>query len=112
MENHPPVAVDDHYQATAGETLAVAAVAGVLANDTDPDDDVLVAIQSADAGHGILVLNSDGSFVYTPRAGFVGEGSFTYRVSDGVAESKAATVTIAVNPAILFLPVINRQMQE
>lgn len=112
VENYPPVAVDDHYQVTAGETLAVAAVAGVLANDTDPDDDVLVVIQSADAGHGILVFNSDGSFVYTPQAGFVGEDSFTYRVSDGVAESEAATVTIAVNPVILFLPVINRQMQE
>ncbi|HWJ10467.1 MAG TPA: Ig-like domain-containing protein, partial [Nocardioides sp.] len=35
--NDAPIAVDDHYTAISGEPLKVAAAAGVLANDTDPE---------------------------------------------------------------------------
>ena len=41
-------------------------------------------------------LNADGSFSYTPNAGFSGSDSFTYRVSDGSLESDEATVSVAV----------------
>ena len=48
-----------------------------------------------DVEHGTLDLNEDGSFVYTPNAGFTGEDSFTYRAYDGT-DSVVATVTITV----------------
>ena len=42
--NHPPVAAPDGYQVTAGVTLSPSPAAqGVLANDQDPDGDVLTA---------------------------------------------------------------------
>ncbi len=37
---------------------------GVLANDTDENDDVLTAVLDADVSNGTLSLSSDGSFTY------------------------------------------------
>src|SRR6185369_5389718 len=48
---------------------------------------------------GSLTLNSDGSFVYTPTAGFFGVDSFTYKFNNGSADSNVATVSIAVGLA-------------
>ncbi len=48
------------------------------------------------SGHGTLTLNADGSFSYTPNAGFYGTDSFTYTATDGNATSAPATVTITV----------------
>ena len=55
----------------------------MLANDTDADGDALTAVLIAGPAHGTLTLNADGSFTYTPAAGYNGTDSFTYRASDG-----------------------------
>ena len=68
----------------------------MLSNDTDANSDPLTAIQLTSTSHGSLTFNSDGSFTYTPNAGYVGSDSFTYRVTDGIATSAAATVSISV----------------
>ena len=47
--------------------------------------------------HGTLTLNPNGSFTYTPVANYAGPDSFTYRASDGTAQSPAATVTLAIS---------------
>ena len=39
--------------------------------------------------NGSLTLNADGSFSYTPNAGFWGTDSFTYTATDGHAISNA-----------------------
>jgi len=46
--------------------------------------------------HGILVLNADGSFTYTPAPNFFGTDTFTYVANDGTADSNVATVTLTV----------------
>jgi hypothetical protein len=49
---------------------------------------------------GILDLNSDGSFDYTPDPGFEGEDSFTYSIVDTDGDvSNTATATISVADA-------------
>ena len=48
--------------------------------------------------HGTLVLNSNGSFSYTPASGYTGSDSFSYRASDGSLTSATATVSLTVNP--------------
>jgi VCBS repeat-containing protein len=45
-----------------------------------------------------VTLNADGSFSYTPSADYNGSDSFTYRASDGAADSNVATVAITVKP--------------
>ncbi|MGE0607077.1 MAG: DUF4347 domain-containing protein, partial [Pirellulales bacterium] len=84
--NDVPVAVDDAYSVNEDTTLNIAA-AGVLANDTDIDLDPLTAVLVAGPSNGLLTLNADGSFSYTPNANFNGTDSFTYRANDGTATS-------------------------
>ena len=77
-------------------SLTVAAP-GVLGNDSDPERDPLTAALESGTSHGTLTLESNGSFVYRPAAGYVGLDSFTYHAYDGSLSSPAAKVTIAVN---------------
>ncbi len=105
--NDPPVASDDAYTTSAGKPLVVPVAgvlsdgtlgAGVLANDTDVEGDVLSAQLVSPVINGMLVLNADGSFAYTPNDGFSGIDSFTYRATDGSDAGNVATVTINVLP--------------
>ena len=93
-----PVATDDSYAVAVDGQLSTSepSLPGVLANDTDPEGDPLTAVLRADVSNGSLTLNGDGSFTYTPDAGFAGEDSFTYVANDGQADSNEATVTIQV----------------
>ncbi|MEB8388430.1 Ig-like domain-containing protein [Rhodobacteraceae bacterium KMM 6894] len=88
----PAVATDDAYDTAADTTLVVAAAAGVLANDADAEGDPFTASLLTDVSDGTLAFNADGSFDYTPDAGFLGEDSFTYQVTGG----DSATVTLTV----------------
>ncbi len=103
--NDVPVAVADSYQTQVDEALLVDAANGVLANDTDAD---LVANPTAvlvsDVTQGTLVLNADGSFAYTPAAGYVGADSFSYRVNDGIDDSDPVSVALEVRPIVTVAP--------
>jgi len=71
----------------------------VLANDSDVDNDPLSAKLVSAPSHGATVLNADGSFSYMPDQDFSGLDSFSYRASDGLANSNIATVQISVTAA-------------
>ncbi len=94
--NDAPVAVADAYTTNEDTTLTVAAAAGVLANDTDVDGDTLTAAVVTGPAHGTLTLNTTGAFTFAPTANFTGADSFTYRASDGTAQSNAVTVTLTI----------------
>ncbi len=50
-------------------------------------------------GNGAAVVNRDGSFTYTPVAGFVGTDSFTYSLTDNLGYTSApTTITVNVGP--------------
>ncbi len=95
--NRAPSGADDSYIGVLDTTRTVAAP-GVLANDSDPDvpGNTLTAELMAGPANGDVTLGADGSFVYAPDPGYVGEDSFAYRVSDGIAVSAPATVTLTV----------------
>lgn len=97
--NQAPFASSDAWSMEAGTTLAVAAP-GVLGNDGDADGDLLTAVLDAGPASGSLALNGDGSFSYTPDAGFAGTDSFAYRAFDGALHSDPATVSITVNASV------------
>jgi len=95
--NTPPVANNDSYSTDKDTVLNVSAP-GVLGNDTDADSDPLTAVLENDVSSGTLTLNANGSFSYTPNAGFTGQDSFSYFADDGTEPSDtSATVTITVN---------------
>ncbi len=79
---------------------AIVSLPSVLANDIDSDtpNASLIAVLNTQASNGSVVLNSDGSFVYTHNGGQLLSDSFTYYVNDGVNNSPtAATVSIVIN---------------
>jgi len=89
------VAANNAYSMTAGSTLNVAAP-GVLGNDSDADGDALSAVLVSGAANGSLVFNGNGSFSYTPNAGFAGGDSIVYRAYDGALYSNSASISITV----------------
>ena len=99
-QGDPPIAVDDQYETREDAVLVVSAENGVLANDSDPDGDVLTAILVDAPSHGVLELVDDGSFRYTPEDNYFGSDTFTYQASDGANLSNVAMVTIDVIPVI------------
>jgi len=90
--NDAPLAADD--QAITGEGAPV--TIDVLSNDGDVDGDALSAAVDSGPSHGTVVSNPDGTFTYTPDAGFTGSDSFTYIASDGAGGVDLATVAITV----------------
>jgi outer membrane protein OmpA-like peptidoglycan-associated protein len=91
--NQKPVARDDAAtinQDSPGELI------NVLANDSDPDGDVLVVERVTQPTHG-AVTNSVNGVMYKPSPGFFGTDVFTYVASDGRGgSSNTATVTVTV----------------
>ncbi|MCD6304270.1 MAG: lamin tail domain-containing protein, partial [Planctomycetes bacterium] len=100
-----PVAQDDSYEAISNGTLSADVADGVLANDFDPvpGPSSLTAELVTDVQHGTLNLAADGSFTYTPAAGYTGPDGFTYRAYDGQDYSDQATVDINVVDAVRIL---------
>ncbi len=95
--NDAPVALNENYSVNDGDTLTVPATSGVLINDSDLENNPLVAVLVTQPANGSVTLNPDGSFSYTPNIN--GTDSFTYVANDGnIANnsSNVATVTIAV----------------
>jgi hypothetical protein len=106
LNTTPPVAANDSFTVAANGTLNQAAP-GVLANDTSVDPTTLTATLVSNVTTGTLTLNPNGSFTYTPPAGFSGTATFTYRANDSAGQSNVATVTITVTPPPVLPPVAN-----
>ncbi|PYR72641.1 MAG: hypothetical protein DMF87_27575 [Acidobacteria bacterium] len=95
--NDAPVAAADSYTATEDTMLTVAAP-GVQSNDADVDGDSLTTVLVQGPTHGTLTLSAAGGFTYTPAPNVSGVDTFTYKVTDGIADSAPVVVTIAVQP--------------
>lgn len=95
--NYAPRAWEDEVTMLAGTTLSVDAP-GVLGNDSDQDGDALTVTWAGDAQHGTGAIAGDGSFTYTPDAGFTGTDYMGYEVGDGTG-ADSTTLIIHVLPA-------------
>ena len=94
--NNPPVAVNDGYTVDRNSS---ANSLNVLANDSDPDGDVLTITAVSAPVHGTASIVGN-RVNYTPTPGYVGADSFTYTIADGRGGTASATVSITVaNPA-------------
>lgn len=91
-----PIANPDNYAVDQDTTLGVATLSGLLINDEPGEGGTLTANLSSGPTNGTLQLEVDGSFVYEPQAGFIGQDIFSYTALEGENESVPATVTIDV----------------
>ncbi len=86
-----PVASDDSAVTTAGTPVMI----DVLANDTDDGLPLPLAILSVTAPQAGTATIVNGQIQYTPNAGFLGQDTFTYTVTDGAAQD-TATVRVQI----------------
>ena len=93
--NSGPQTQPDSFSVKAKQPLVVPA-AGVLANDSDPDDDPLTARLAGQAKKGTVTVNPDGSFSYRSNKKAKGTDSFTYLATDSTGFSAVERVTIQV----------------
>jgi VCBS repeat-containing protein len=89
--NNPPQAQDDSATTRQGTPVTI----NILANDVDPDGDMLTLDSVGPAGNGTVTKNGN-AVTYTPSGNFTGTDSFTYTISDGKGGTDTATVTVTV----------------
>jgi len=97
--------------APTAQNLAIAVSSGQPANGTlaanDVDGDSLTFPLQSQAAKGTAVVNTSGSFTYTPQANATGTDSFEFRVSDG---SAIATATVTVTLSLVnHAPIVQGQ---
>ncbi|WP_157618790.1 Ig-like domain-containing protein, partial [Vibrio sp. HI00D65] len=101
QSNTAPIFTDPN-NVVVGDTVSFTTdedtpVSGRL-NASDDDNDALTFSLSQSPGNGSVVLNSDGSWTYTPNDDFNGDDSFSAMVSDGQGGTDTITVNVGVNP--------------
>lgn len=94
--NSGPQTQPESFSVKAGQTLDVPAE-GVLANDTDPDDDALTARLAGQAKKGSVTVNADGSFSYLAKKKAKGTDTFTYLATDSTGLSAVEKVNIQIS---------------
>ncbi|WP_147439414.1 kelch repeat-containing protein [Corallococcus sp. CA049B] len=92
-ENAAPVALNASLSVSKNTPIAV------TLNGVDADSDSLTYAIVQAPQHGTL-SGAGASHVYTPQPGYSGLDTFTFRVSDGVADSNLGTVTLRVSNSI------------
>jgi VCBS repeat-containing protein len=94
--NPAPTAATDKASTPVDQPVNIA----VLANDVDPDKDVLTITGTTPPTHGTVSINPDGTLKYTPTSGYIGPDSFTYTITDAQGKTSQATVEVTVGPAV------------
>jgi VCBS repeat-containing protein len=106
-QNSAPTAGND--QLTLGEDSGATDVTAILlANDADPDGDILKvdSVQATSAKGATVTVTHDGLVSYDPGKIFAGledgqtaTDSFTYTVTDGAGHTSTATATVTITGA-------------
>lgn len=90
-----PIAVDDTESAVENNPVTFDAKVNDI-NPYDPDYFPMAISDYTQPQHGMVVLNGNGTFTYTPTDLFTGTDTFTYRLTNGLSYSNWATVTVGV----------------
>lgn len=117
-ENNEPIAQDDAYTTTEGETV----ISNVLSNDSDPDGDTLSVTEITQGSNpipvgtpttvsgidlqgnpvsdaGMVTIDIDGKITFVPNSGFIGKiDPINYVAEDGKEGGDDANVYINVLP--------------
>ena len=98
------------YNFTTGAAANTAPVATAISISTNEDTAKTGTLTASDADsssltfakvaspiNGVVTVNSNGAYTYTPSANFNGTDSFTFKANDGTIDSAVATVSITVS---------------
>lgn len=92
-----PAPADSHLFAAKKATALAVSIKSLLPPPAgDPPFPTRTVALVAKPAHGTVVLKSDGSFVYTPAAAYVGLDTFTYTITTGTTTTAPGVVTISI----------------
>ena len=92
--NRPPIARTDTGRTRSGVPVLIE----VVANDSDPDGDIIAAENIRSQPTGGTARVEDGAVVYTPSDTFTGTDRFTYALVDAGGEIAIGEVLVGVMP--------------
>jgi hypothetical protein len=96
--NEAPVGVNDDGFVIFGDAPHTFSAATLLANDTDPNGDILFIAGVGAASGGMVSFDAQSNTVtFIPTAGHTGPASFGYAVSDGRGGTSSAFVHMTVD---------------
>jgi hypothetical protein len=105
--NKAPNTLADTAATPRGEAITI----NVLANDSDPNGDALSITAVSKPQFGAASTNGQ-NVTYTPKAGFAGQDSFSYFVSDGHGNTTAGSVSVIVGGQLeghlIYLSLVRR----
>jgi len=82
-------AIDDEFSTKPGKSIT--------ANFLDNDKGYKIKyVSHTNVSEGTLIVNSDGTFTYTPNSTTMGEVTFNYTIQDATGDTDSATVTIKI----------------
>jgi gliding motility-associated-like protein len=105
--NDAPIAQDDSANGDEDNDVT----GDVSPNDTDIDGDNLTFTYISGASNGMITINPDGTFTYTPNADWFGVENITYEVCDPSNVCDQAVLTITIN-SVNDAPVANDDANE
>lgn len=97
--NTAPVATTDTLSVGIDRIKTISSSV-LLANDTDAEGDTISIVSVQDAVNGTVSLDNHGNVIFTPDAGYAGDASFTYTITDGKKEA-TGNVDVTVYPEAL-----------
>ncbi len=107
--NDAPNPSDDSASAQSNQPKEI----DVLANDSDPEGQLLAIDSTTDPSNGNVTINDPASgsdtLTYTADEGFTGDDSFKYTVSDGTGGTAIADVDVSVSEDVNDPPVVGDQ---
>ena len=106
--NEAPTAQDNTDFVIEGSEVFV----DVLANDTDPDNDVLDVVSVTDPSKGVATIQPDETIEYVPDQGACGTDTFSYTIEDGNGEPATASATITIQNVVPTAGADSTETQE
>ena len=92
--NHAPIAAP----VTAAALERSPVLINILANDRDPDGNVLTITAATPGANGSTTINYGRTITYHPNPGFIGTDGFDYVITDSLGGFATNTVTVKVWP--------------
>ena len=91
INNQQPNAVDDALRVAINTSIN----ASVATNDSDPDAGQILSFMPITSPiHGLMTMQANGNYTFTPTMGFMGKDSFRYKVCDNGSPVLCDTATV------------------
>ena len=103
LPNRPPVVKNE--SATTNNTTKI--TIAVLANDADPDFDLLT-VADVKATQGLVSILPDQQLSYQPKAGFSGTDDIQYQVTDGRGGVTTGKVSVTITATATEVPPVTK----